>query len=122
MTETAASAEAVVQNLGRERHYKPGAGEKMKVLFFIVLFVALASAQYGGWPARTPSITSVDITDSTVTIYYRQSSGTFYPEGGHPPDAIWKDIYKVRKGRLIKDTTLTATVEESYTVPEKVHW
>ena len=62
------------------------------------------------------------VNDTTIEVQYRQESNMVYCEGGRPPASIWKDVYKVRKGKIVKDTTIYANVEPAHEVPEKIEW
>lgn len=90
----------------------------MSRLLIVLLFPIFAFAGY----FSAPEITSVEITDSTIAVFWREDPGTRYMEGGKPPDKVWKDVYKVVNGKIVKDTTIYANVHEGYTVPESVEW
>ena len=71
--------------------------------------------------SRTCTVTRIDFTDSTVTVFHRMTSG-YSSCGGDivyvgkltPPVVVWKDVYKVRRGKIVKDTTIRAEVTPEY--------
>ena len=110
-----------------------------KILFLIaVVFSVFCFGQTGGEFIDLSKISHVGIdayfgfnaellnfkivNDTTFEVQYKQESNMMYCEGGRPPASIWKDVYKVRKGKIVKDTTIYANVEPAHEVPEKIEW
>jgi hypothetical protein len=91
----------------------------MKTLFAILVLSSFVFSQMENY--FSPRITNVEISKTTVQIYYRQDPGVRYCEGGGPPDIVWKEIYKIKNGELYKDTVLYAQVIE-FKAKEEIKW
>jgi hypothetical protein len=95
----------------------PGAmlnrGGSMRVVLILVL---LASAVFSGSRFQDSTVTNIEFTDSTMTVYWRKES---YGKG---PDRIWKDVYRFDQKGIKKDTTIQAKITPGVFIPEKVEW
>jgi hypothetical protein len=50
--------------------------------------------------AITISSFQFDKGTGRITVVYREDSGAAYPEGGHVPDKVWKEIYGANGGKI----------------------
>ena len=70
-------------------------------------------------------ITSVEITDHSVTVEYRYESGLCcdYLTGDSPvcePPRVWREIYKVQNGKLVLVRRVEAKIIPPR--PQRIEW
>ena len=90
----------------------------MKIIAAILIVTTIVAAQdiY-----NKTEIYDAGVTDSTVTITYRQSSGIRDDDGNKIiPDRIVQKIYIIKKGKIALDTTKIGIIKTEKS--EKLYW
>jgi hypothetical protein len=78
--------------------------------------VDLYQAMYGA------HITNFEINDDKTqfSVTYRQESMFAYPEGGGPPDHVWKEVYGIEDGKIVNIKTIEGKHIPSQYIEEKI--
>jgi hypothetical protein len=78
--------------------------------------VDLYQAMYGA------HITNFEINDDKTqfSVTYRQASMFAYPEGGGPPDHVWKEVYGIENGKIVSIKTIEGKHIPSQYIEEKI--
>ena len=92
-----------------------------------ILLLASAMSLFGqGWYESLPwnhsSLVSVELIDGKIHVTRRQHSMTVYPEGGGPPDTVYKEIYCASNGVIVLERKVEGKVIPPQTTPEKIEW
>jgi hypothetical protein len=107
---------------------------KMRWLACVTALVAGLMGVAGAWSQQVyygnanwllgdnTRIVSVNLIDGKLHVEKRQASNITYCEGGHPPDAIWKEIYAASNGVVVLERKVEGTVVPAQTTPERVEW
>ena len=57
--------------------------------------------------------------DGKMEINYRRDPGVRYPEGGGPPDEVWKDVYCASNNVIVFERRVQGKVIPPSTTPER---
>ena len=74
--------------------------------------------------ATPPTIVSVSVTETRVEIVKRQiSNATYAVYPPRPvPDFVWKEIYEIVNGTLVRQPDVAGTHAPAQLVPESILW
>ena len=97
------------------------------VALFVMLFVVESKAQMyfdnGDWIYNEHTrITSVSLVDGKLFVEKREQSMIRYPEGGGPPDKVWKEIYCASNGVIVLERKVEGVLIPQQTTPEHIDW
>jgi hypothetical protein len=87
-----------------------------------VLCSPLAINAWNTYDFMHPFISGVELEDGKLYVYYRKASPWVYPEGGGPPDSVWRDVYCARDAQIHKCRREDAEVKPEHTTPETLEW